>query len=152
MLYILKTKLWLCNELTCQGFAKIATSAISQNSKFWLNDIYDYQVYILDMYFTYQLSFLSNYMEISIILCGMMMSSNESIFRITGPLCGISPVTGEFSSQRLVTRMFSLIWDWTNDWVNNRDAGGLRRYRAHYGVTVMEYFFDTAHWSVILFT
>ena len=30
--------------------------------------------------------------------------------------------------------MFSLMW--TNGWVNNRDAGDLRRQRAHYDVTV----------------
>ena len=33
--------------------------------------------------------------------------------------------------------MFSLIWAWINDWVNNREAGDLRRRRAHYDVTVM---------------
>ena len=31
----------------------------------------------------------------------------------------------------------SLICAWTNDWVNNRDAGDLRRNRAHYDITVM---------------
>ena len=34
--------------------------------------------------------------------------------------------------------MFSLICVWINGWVNNRDAGDLRRYRAHYDVTVMD--------------
>ena len=33
--------------------------------------------------------------------------------------------------------MFSLICVWINDWVNNREAGDLRRYRAHYDVIVM---------------
>ena len=33
--------------------------------------------------------------------------------------------------------MFSLIWAWIKDWVNNREAGDLRRHRAHYDVTVM---------------
>ena len=33
--------------------------------------------------------------------------------------------------------MFSLICVWINGWVNNREAGDLRRYRAHYGVSVM---------------
>ena len=33
--------------------------------------------------------------------------------------------------------MFSLICIWINGWVNNRKAGDLRRYRAHYEVTVM---------------
>ena len=28
--------------------------------------------------------------------------------------------------------MFSLICVWINGWVNNREAGGLRRYRTHY--------------------
>ena len=33
--------------------------------------------------------------------------------------------------------MFSLICVWINGWVNNREAGYLRRYRAHCDVTVM---------------
>ena len=35
--------------------------------------------------------------------------------------------------------MFSLIWVWINDWVNNREAGELRRYRTHYDVTVLQF-------------
>ena len=35
--------------------------------------------------------------------------------------------------------MFSLICVWINGWVNNGWAGDLRRYRAHYDVTVMLY-------------
>ena len=52
---------------------------------------------------------------------------------------GNSPVSGEFPTQRPVTWSFdlSLICLWINDWVNNREAGDLRRYRAHYDVTVM---------------
>ena len=34
---------------------------------------------------------------------------------------------------------FSLICAWINGWVNNRKAGDLRRHRAHYDVTVMDY-------------
>ena len=33
--------------------------------------------------------------------------------------------------------MFSLICVWMNDWVNNREAGDLKRYQAHCDVTVM---------------
>ena len=33
--------------------------------------------------------------------------------------------------------MFSLICAWMNGWGNNREAGDLRRHRAHYDVTVM---------------
>ena len=34
--------------------------------------------------------------------------------------------------------MFSLICAWINGWVNNREAGDLRRHRAHYYVTVLQ--------------
>ena len=33
--------------------------------------------------------------------------------------------------------MFSFICGWINDWVNNREAGDLRRHRGHYDVNVM---------------
>ena len=36
--------------------------------------------------------------------------------------------------------MFSLICAWTNGRINNRDAGALRRHRAHYNVTVMKWY------------
>ena len=35
--------------------------------------------------------------------------------------------------------MFSLIYAWINDWVNNREAGDLRRQHGHYDVIVMWY-------------
>ena len=38
-----------------------------------------------------------------------MMSSN--IFRVTGHLCGVSQVTGEFPAQRPVTRSFDIFFD-----------------------------------------
>ena len=44
--------------------------------------------------------------------------------------------------------MFSLIYAWTNGWVNNRDDRDLRRHRAHYGVTVMEDL-ETAQMAVV---
>ena len=37
--------------------------------------------------------------------------------------------------------MFSLICVWINGWVNNREAGDLIRYRAHYDVSAMELLF-----------
>ena len=40
-----------------------------------------------------------------------MTSSNGSIYRVTGPLCGNSPATGEFPSQRPVTRSFAVFFD-----------------------------------------
>ena len=44
--------------------------------------------------------------------------------------------------------MFSLICVWINDWVNNRVAGDLRRYRAHYDVIVMMHSSCTSHLSL----
>ena len=73
---------------------------------------------------------------------GMMTSSNGNIFRITGPLCW------EFTGPRWIPLTkasdaglwcFSLISPWTNDWVDNWDAGDLRRHRVHYDVTVMRF-------------
>ena len=40
-----------------------------------------------------------------------MTSSNGSIFHVTGPLCGNSPVTGEFPAQRPVTQGFDVPFD-----------------------------------------
>ena len=46
--------------------------------------------------------------------------------------------------------IFSLVCAWINRWVNNREAGDLRRYRAHYDVTVMgnEWFGSELHLAV----
>ena len=48
-----------------------------------------------------------------------------------------SPVNSPHKGQRRGALMLSLICVWINDWVNNREAGDLRRYRAHYEVLVM---------------
>ena len=47
------------------------------------------------------------------------------------------PVNSPHKGQWRGALIVSLICAWTNGWVNNRDAGDLRRHRAHYGVTVM---------------
>ena len=67
-----------------------------------------------------------------------MTSSNGNIFRVTDHLCG------QFTGPRWIPHtqasdalMFPLICVWINGWVNNRGAGDLRRYRAHYDVSVM---------------
>ena len=70
----------------------------------------------------------------------MMTSSNgNSIFRVTGLCAGNSPVTGEFPAQRPVAQSFAVFFDLrlNNGWVSNREAGDLRRHRAHYDVIVM---------------
>ena len=55
-------------------------------------------------------------------------------------LCaGNSSVTGESPHKGQWRRplMFSLICVWINGWVNNRETGDLRHYRAHYDVILM---------------
>ena len=47
------------------------------------------------------------------------------------------PVNSPHKGQWRGALMFSLIWAWINNWVNNREAGDLRRYRGHYDVSVM---------------
>ena len=49
-----------------------------------------------------------------------------------------SPVNFPHKGQWCGALMFSLICVWINGWVNNREAGDLRRYRTHYDVIVME--------------
>ena len=71
----------------------------------------------------------------------IMTSSNGNIFRVTGHLYG--EFTGPLSvnsphkGQWRRALMFPLICVWINDWVNNREAGVLRRYLDHYDVSVM---------------
>ena len=48
-----------------------------------------------------------------------------------------SPVNSPHKGQWRGALIFSLICVWINDWVNNREAGDLRRYRAHYDVIVI---------------
>ena len=48
-----------------------------------------------------------------------------------------SPVNSPHKDQWRGALVFSLIYAWMNDWVNNREAGDLRRYRAHCDVIVM---------------
>ena len=73
-----------------------------------------------------------------------MTSSNGNIFRVTDHLCG------EFNGPRWIPRtkasdaeLWFFFCVWINGWVNNREAGDLRRYRAHYDVTVMK----QSNWS-----
>ena len=63
-----------------------------------------------------------------------------SICAVNSPVRGIhrSPVNSPHKGQWRGALMFSLICVSINGWVNNRDAGDLRCYRAHYEVTVMD--------------
>ena len=71
----------------------------------------------------------------------------ETFSALLAICAGNSPVPGEFPSRGSVNSphkrqwrgalIFSLICVWINGWVDNRETGDLRRYRAHYDVTVM---------------
>ena len=50
------------------------------------------------------------------------------------------PVNSPHKGQWRGALRFSLICVWINGWVNNGEAGDLRRYRTHYDVTVMMIF------------
>ena len=63
----------------------------------------------------------------------------ETLSALLALCAGNSRVNGEFPTQRPVGQSFYdfLISAWINGWVNNRDAGDLRRHGAHYDVIVM---------------
>ena len=62
----------------------------------------------------------------------------ETFSALLAICAGNSPVPGEFprKGQWRGALMFSLTCVWINGWVNIHQAGDLRRYRAHYDVTV----------------
>ena len=68
----------------------------------------------------------------------MVTSTNGNIFGVIGPFVGgihRSPVNSPHKGQQRGALMFPLIFAW----VNNREAGDLRRHRAHYDVIVMSW-------------
>ena len=70
----------------------------------------------------------------------MITSSNRNISASLTLCEGNPPVTGEFPSQRPVTRSFDGFFDVrlkTYSWVNNWNNVDLSSHRAHYDVTVM---------------
>ena len=82
----------------------------------------------------------------------MMTSSNGNIFHVTGHLYGIihrSPVNSPHKGQWRRALMFILICARINGWVNNCEAGDLRRKRAHYDVVVM---WSSARCQAIIWT
>ena len=61
-----------------------------------------------------------------------------------------SPVNSPLNGQWRGALMFSLICVWINGWVNNCEVGDLRRYRAHYDVTLMHCWREAntyQHWN-----
>ena len=63
-----------------------------------------------------------------------------------------SPVNSPHKGQWRGALIFSLICVWINGWVNNREAGDLRRYRAHSDVIVMRSACKRSTWHVMTWT
>ena len=64
----------------------------------------------------------------------------ETFSALLAICAGNSSVPGEFPTQRPVTRSFDvLVCARIKGWVNSREAGDLRRHRAHYDVIVMHF-------------
>ena len=61
----------------------------------------------------------------------------ETFSALLAPCAGNSPVNSPHKGQWRGALIFSLICTRINDWVNNREAGDLRRHRGHYDVSVM---------------
>ena len=61
----------------------------------------------------------------------------ETFSALLAICAGNSPVNSPPKGQWRGGLLFSLIYAWTNGWVNNRYADDLRRYSAHSDVTVM---------------
>ena len=71
----------------------------------------------------------------------MMMSSYWNISALLAFCVGNSPVTGEFPSQKPVTRKFDIFFNLRliNCWEDNREADDLRRYHDDYDVIIMQF-------------
>ena len=74
------------------------------------------------------------------------MSYNHPIDHFNGAMSEtladvVGKCTGPFNHDDVIKwkhfPRYSLIWAWMNGWVNNREAGDLRRNRVHYDVIVM---------------
>ena len=58
------------------------------------------------------------------------------------------PVNSPHKGQWRGALMFSLICDWINGWVSNREAGDLRRHRTHNDVIVMVHY-SSPSWEAV---
>ena len=78
----------------------------------------------------------------------MMTSSNGNISALLAIFVGNSPVTvnSPHKGQWRGALKFSLICAWINGWLNNREAGDLRRHRAHYDVNNNEWLCLSRHY------
>ena len=104
----------------------------------WTNWV-DAELYRVYSHFQNAFNFHWHFMAVKTFTISMMMSSNGN-FPLNWPFVrGIyrPPVNSPHKGEWRGALMFSLICARINGWVNNHEAGDLRRHRTHYDVTVM---------------
>ena len=138
---------------------KINETSSSKTLRIWRNNF----LWFITIWFKFIIQIWKTMIHLSIYL--ILTTWYWNTFRITGPLSrqstgqhddvikwkhvprhwpfvqGIhrSPVNSPHNGQCRGALMFSLICAWINGWVNNGEAGDLRRHSAHYDVTIMAY-------------
>ena len=122
--------IWNCRLPFCQGVDEFKQHnqfvLLSHHWLYTLLNVFRCEVYLLPC---------------TAFMITIMTSSNGNIVHVTGPFVqGIhrASVNSPHKGQCRVALMFSLICTWINGWVNNREAGDLRRHRSHYDFIVMQ--------------
>ena len=94
---------------------------------------------VLERTGNYRLTFFHLGGFLLLVFTQLLMAFDSNVPTSNGgtPLLGGSPVNFPHKGQWRGALMFSLIYTWINDWVNNREAGDLRRQNGHYDVIVM---------------
>ena len=100
-----------------------------------------YDVIAMTLRLLYDSSNVNKVIDKNMVKCPKWIHAHDDVikwkhFRVTGPLCG------EFTGHRwipLTKTSDAEVWCflWITGWVNNHEAGHLRRHRAHHDVTVM---------------
>ena len=127
-----------CNneDTTGDGYARVVNNRVLRYAASWLRAMQDIA----------GISKALSHSHVTWNVCVLRLSFHDDVIkwkhfpRYWPFVRGIhrSPVPGEFhKGQWRAPLMFSLISVWINGWVNNRVAGDLRPYRAHYDAIVM---------------
>ena len=98
------------------------------------------------------ISTINTVLALWILMASWWRHQLEAFSALLALLRGIprSPVNSPHKGQWHEALMYSLICVWINDWVNNREAGDWRRFRAHYDVIVLWCFSTRAAEAALL--
>ena len=89
------------------GLSQWETTLLCSGVSHWMGPYIEWSLPEWKMFTTGQ----PNHIDLKLFIICMMTSSNENIFRVTGPLCGEFTGSGEFPTQRPVTRSFDAFFD-----------------------------------------